>query len=394
LSGYMGSRPITIMRKSTTKVFHEIDDFNVVITPGVTCDASSTTNCVRSIAEINLAFRGHTLDFGASAVGFQYDGEHFTTSYDDPINDIRVDVVSKTFTVTTGDRLLLSVTVTFNSAYMTVELRLANSTAYNGRISGMAGNFNFDPTDDFQTADGKVSASTGEIGDSYIPENFGLYSSTSCLPSSLVEKDLVMYEWAAKTPCRFLSDQMGPFNLCYKYFPREQIFQAYVKCLDTATSYYNQQDTADHNVCEGPLLHFANRCKDVAINFDVNTVTTWKWRRDTGCIKDCRTATANSMYCSMHPRCQNSCNYTCASQFCPNDDRIEGCFCYYDSDVRYVRQGDELSPCVKLTECDSSGDQDRCKGVHDDFKLLANYPAVPGNDNVDDSCDRTQKPSD
>lgn len=373
----------------------------MVVTPSATCLPNGGV-CQRAIAEVNVLVYNHIVQVKASTSPvFYFDGAAQTGLV--MKDNIFVHFDSTNYYIEANE-LLITVTIAVGNPLLSVDVAVGNSSGYHNRIAGMAGNFNFRTADDLQTAAGEATSDVGMVGDSYIAENFGSFNSLSCLPSTFVSSmertgaTQSLYEWAAQTKCKFLSDRNGPFALCYQYLSAAEIYQAYLDCLKNITTYLGDDNNlVDKTTCEGSLATFANRCRQVVQPIDAYAIVVWKWRKETGCILDCPALVPNSMYCSSHPTCHNSCNNSCNAQLCLDDSRVEGCFCYYDDQIRYVLSVDanNKAVCVPLSQCDLTWDH-----CHIDDDRLVSPKSVQSpsrkdtdeDDGFDDGCDHTQKP--
>ncbi|NP_001158127.1 Fc fragment of IgG binding protein like 1 precursor [Mus musculus] len=189
------------------------------------------------------------------------------------------------------------------------QLTLSLPKRFQDQVSGLCGNYNGDPADDFLTPDGKQApdvlnfTKSWKVNDQDLLCDDGCYGNCpSCIPSQaqLFKKDLF---------CGMLTLPSGPFADCHQFLDPKPFLE---ECV------YDMCVTGGERLtlCRG-LNAYAQACVDLGISVR-------EWRSRTNCPLTCP---ANSHYELCSPACPPSCNSEARPTNCSSRPCVEGCVC-------------------------------------------------------------------
>ncbi|XP_051017994.1 IgGFc-binding protein-like [Acomys russatus] len=189
------------------------------------------------------------------------------------------------------------------------QLMLRLPKRFQDQVSGLCGNYNGDPADDFLTPDGKQASDSlnftksWKVDDDDILCDDGCYGNCpSCTASQgqLFQKDLF---------CGMLTLPTGPFADCHKFLDPKPFMEdcVYDMCITGGERL---------SLCHG-LSAYAHACVDLGIPVR-------EWRSRSNCPLTCP---ANSHYQLCSPACPASCNSEAAPTNCSRRPCVEGCVC-------------------------------------------------------------------
>ncbi|XP_077772904.1 zonadhesin [Podarcis muralis] len=196
--------------------------------------------------------------------------------------------------------------------------------AYFGKLCGLCGNYNGQPSDDNLMPDGTSAGSdVNKLGESWQVPGATDPGCTNSGDPGECDKDI---EDDAKKPtsCGILTDPQGPFAPCHNKVPPEGAFQNCVYDLCGTDG-----DTG--SLCFA-LQSYADRCAQAGIPI--------AWRNSSFCPLNCP---PGSNYTSCGPACPATCTEPPSRNSC-NLPCVEGCIC----NKGFVLSGDQ---CVPLGQC-------------------------------------------
>ncbi|XP_061453700.1 IgGFc-binding protein-like [Rhineura floridana] len=190
-------------------------------------------------------------------------------------------------------------------------LRVTISSAYQEAVCGLCGNYNDDPTDDFETPAGTTAPSITAFGESWMVKTDDSLCWHDCHgPCRVCQSDVAkMYE--AEAYCGLITKvSNGPFAPCHAKVSPTAYFDS---CLyDLCSTEGNKQSLCD------ALKAYADACQREGAQIG-------DWRTVSGCLLECP---PNSQYQSCGTACPATCvdDRTQQENFCPAVC-VEGCQC-------------------------------------------------------------------
>ncbi|NWX42831.1 FCGBP protein, partial [Steatornis caripensis] len=247
------------------------------------------------------------------------DGEHYTLPLMTEDKKLRIGQEGNNIVVQTmaGLRLLYNV-----ATYLLVTI----PDAYRGRVCGLGGNYNGDPSDDFQLPSGSLAQSTEEFITSWKMPMEDRACTDGCngkVCSVCDTADTAPY--GASDSCGLIRDPAGPFGPCH---PRVSPVEYFNHCLHDVCAASGAQDVLCHS-----LQAYAAACQAAGAEIG-------GWRTTTFCPLSCPPH-------SHYELCTRTCDFTCASLSVPPPCSwtcFEGCQC----DDGYLFDGEA---CVSLEQC-------------------------------------------
>uniref|UniRef100_H2ZW79 VWFD domain-containing protein n=1 Tax=Latimeria chalumnae TaxID=7897 RepID=H2ZW79_LATCH len=198
-----------------------------------------------------------------------------------------------------------------------VEVTLPSN--YRGKVCGMCGNYNKDPTDDFLNPDGGMEADSVSLGNSWQVSNDTSCSTDTGHISNCTEDEQQTIQ--SNTFCGMINDVNGPFKQCHAVLDPKDFF--------TSCAY----DLCELNMDSGALCmslqSYADACQALGVKIE-------PWRNATFCALHCG---PNSHY----EHCGTACPATCVNPNSPSTCSltcVEGCSC----DSGYVLYNDKCVP--------------------------------------------------
>ncbi|XP_060132431.1 IgGFc-binding protein-like [Zootoca vivipara] len=190
-------------------------------------------------------------------------------------------------------------------------LRVTISSAYQEAVGGLCGNYNENPSDDFETPAGTTAPSVPAFGESWVVTTDGSLCWHDCNgPCKACESDQAK-KYESEAYCGLLTKvSNGPFASCHAKVPPTIYFTDCV--FDVCSTKGNKQSLCDI------LAAYANACQNEGAQIG-------DWRRDSGCYLECP---PNSQY----QICGTACPATCMDdqaqgpKLCPAVC-VEGCQC-------------------------------------------------------------------
>ncbi|KAM4016701.1 IgGFc-binding protein-like isoform 2-T2 [Anomaloglossus baeobatrachus] len=202
-------------------------------------------------------------------------------------------------------------------------LRVVMPSTYKGAVSGLCGNNNGDPSDDFSTSDGSIVKSAEELGEHWkVGDVDGCAGECSDCPKCN-EADKEVYR--KDKYCGLLIKPDGPFSQCHESIDPTPFLE---DCLFDACAYKGHQSV----VCAS-LSSYVSECQR-------NGSLVKEWRTPTFCKSNCP---SNSHYELSGNGCPSTC-YGLTPPLVCEQSPTEGCYC----DNGYIRSGQD---CVPGSEC-------------------------------------------
>ncbi|XP_008852263.2 IgGFc-binding protein [Nannospalax galili] len=206
------------------------------------------------------------------------------------------------------------------------QLTLSLPKRFRDQVSGLCGNYNGDPADDFRMPDGKQASDVLNFTKSWKLDDGDKFCDDGCYgncPSCTKDQAL---NYKADRLCGMLNLPTGPFAACHKFLDPTPFIE---DCV------YDLCVTAGERItlCRG-LSAYAQACVELGISVR-------DWRSRTNCPLPCP---PNSYYQLCSPACPASCNSGAAPADCSSRPCVEGCVCH---------QGFLASrgTCVPVTSC-------------------------------------------
>ncbi|NXW11539.1 FCGBP protein, partial [Fregetta grallaria] len=197
---------------------------------------------------------------------------------------------------------------------------------YRGRMCGLGGNYNGDPSDDFQLPSGSLAQSTEEFVTSWkMPMEDGACTD-GCNGKVCPTCDATdTAPYGASDSCGLIRDPAGPFGPCH---PRVSPVEYFNHCLHDVCAADGAHDVLCHS-----LQAYAAACQAAGAEIG-------RWRTTTFCPLSCPPH-------SHYELCTRTCDFTCASLSVPAPCSwtcFEGCQC----NDGYLFDGEA---CVSLEQC-------------------------------------------
>ncbi|KFQ42249.1 IgGFc-binding protein, partial [Nestor notabilis] len=247
------------------------------------------------------------------------DGERYTLPLVTKDKKLRVGQEGNNIVLQTmaGIRLLYNV-----ATYLLVTI----PDAYKGRVCGLGGNYNGDPSDDFQLPGGSLAQSTEDFVTSWkVHAEDGTCTDgcTSTVCPMCDATDVAPYVGSGS--CGIIRDPMGPFSSCH---PKVSPVEYFNHCLHDVCAAAGAPEVLCHSI-----QAYAAACQAA-------TAEVKAWRTSTFCPLSCPPH-------SHYELCTRTCDFTCSSLSMPAPCTwtcFEGCQC----DDGYLFDGDT---CVSLEQC-------------------------------------------
>ncbi|XP_053908624.1 IgGFc-binding protein-like [Cuculus canorus] len=193
---------------------------------------------------------------------------------------------------------------------------------YRGRVCGLGGNYNGDPSDDFQLPDGSLAPSTEDFVTSWkVPGEDGDCSDGCDGQTCPLCHDASSYG----SSCGIIRDPTGPFGLCHSRVSPVEYFN---HCLHDVCAADGHRQVLCHS-----LQAYATACQAAS-------ATLRPWRTTEFCPLSCPPH-------SHYELCTRTCDFTCSSLSVPAPCTwtcFEGCQC----DDGFLFDG---GACVSLEKC-------------------------------------------
>ncbi|XP_072283431.1 IgGFc-binding protein-like [Pyxicephalus adspersus] len=223
-----------------------------------------------------------------------------------------------------GNRIIIKtifdVTVTYDG-WNNVLVKLPST--YTGAVSGLCGNNNQEPSDDFTKRDGTAAKTAEEFGNHWkVEEDEGCMSTCSDCPKC-TEKDQEFYK--SEEYCGLLKKPGGPLSQCYDAIDPTLYFN---NCLYDACAYKGHQSV----VCASIEVYLSD-CQR-------NGSVIEPWRKPSFCEMNCP---QKSHYRLNGDGCPATCYGLIAPPAC-EPSNTEGCYC----DNGFILSGKD---CVPVSEC-------------------------------------------
>uniref|UniRef100_A0AAY4AS27 VWFD domain-containing protein n=1 Tax=Denticeps clupeoides TaxID=299321 RepID=A0AAY4AS27_9TELE len=197
-------------------------------------------------------------------------------------------------------------------------------STYQGRMSGLCGNYDSKADNDFTLPGGQVAANVDEFGRAWSLDQPGV-SCSGCEGQCPQCQQSMVTQYSQPNSCGIIAAADGPFQACHKQIDPA----AYVKnCVFDVCALNGEKST----LCS-TIQAYAIACQHAGVQIQA-------WRAGANCPYSCP---ANSHY----ELCADTCGTTCTSLTLPttcSSACFEGCQC----DEGFVRSG-EL--CVPLSQC-------------------------------------------
>ncbi|KAM4652254.1 LOW QUALITY PROTEIN: IgGFc-binding protein-like [Discoglossus pictus] len=203
--------------------------------------------------------------------------------------------------------------------------RVILPTTYKNSVTGLCGNNNEDPSDDFAIGNGQIAETAEEFGNNWkvhdVPGCTGAPSCIDCPTCSNEEKE----EYKGNNFCGLLTKPQGPFSLCYSVVDPRPYFE---DCVFDICRFIGHQF-----IVSSSISPYVSECQRQGIK-----------------IKEWRTASFYPLNCppnSHYELCGKGCPTTCYNLSAPVscvESCVEGCYC----DEGFVLSGKK---CVPITQC-------------------------------------------
>ncbi|KAM8985761.1 IgGFc-binding protein-like [Ara ararauna] len=247
------------------------------------------------------------------------DGERYTLPLVTKDKKLRVGQEGNNIVLqsTAGIRLLYNV-----ATYLLVTI----PDAYKGHVCGLGGNYNGDPSDDFQVPGGSLAQSTEDfvtswkvhVGDGTCTDGCSATACPTCNTTAGAP-------YAGSGSCGIIRDPLGPFGSCHQKVSPLEYFN---HCLHDVCAAAGAPEVLCHSI-----QAYAAACQAASAE-----------------VKAWRTAAFCPLSCPPHSHyelCTRTCDFTCSSLSMPAPCTwacFEGCQC----DDGYLFDGDT---CVSLEQC-------------------------------------------
>ncbi|KAM9837942.1 alpha-tectorin-like [Aulostomus maculatus] len=191
---------------------------------------------------------------------------------------------------------------------------------YSGQMCGLCGNFNGNPSDEYQTPSGMTVTSPSDFGTAW--KVAGNYTCSDGCGSSCPQ---CIDELPAQAQCEVIQGADGPLSFCHEQVDPSPYFNDCV--FDVCVAENGGQDL----LCRA-VEAYVSACQSANVRI-------YPWRQNTTCRLDCP---ENSHY----ELCGTDCGHTCASSVDATCEQVcsEGCFC----DEGFLRSG---TRCVPVERC-------------------------------------------
>uniref|UniRef100_A0A8C8T4P2 VWFD domain-containing protein n=1 Tax=Peromyscus maniculatus bairdii TaxID=230844 RepID=A0A8C8T4P2_PERMB len=189
------------------------------------------------------------------------------------------------------------------------QLTLSLPKRFQDQVSGLCGNYNGDPADDFRMPDGKQASDVLNFTKSWKLDNGDLLCDDGCFgncPSCTTSQTQF---FKGDCLCGILTLSTGPFADCHDFLDPKPFLE---ECVYDMCVTRGERLT----LCHG-LSAYARACADLGISVR-------EWRSRTNCSMSCP---ANSYYDLCSPACPASCNSEAAPANCSRRPCVEGCVC-------------------------------------------------------------------
>ncbi|KFW60843.1 IgGFc-binding protein, partial [Pygoscelis adeliae] len=273
---------------------------------------------VALMKKVVISIHGYTVSMERGRK-WEVDGERYTLPLVTEDRKLRIGQEGNNIILQTaaGLRLLYNVVT-----YLLVTI----PDAYRGRMCGLGGNYNGDPSDDFQLPGGSLAQSTEEFVTSWkMPMEDGACTDgcngkvcPTCNATNTAP-------YGASDSCGLIRDPAGPFGPCH---PRVSPVEYFNHCLHDVCAADGARDVLCHS-----LQAYAAACQAAGAEIS-------GWRTTTFCPLSCPPH-------SHYELCTRTCDFTCASLSVPAPCSwtcFEGCQC----DDGYLFDGEA---CVSLEQC-------------------------------------------
>ncbi|CAM5176236.1 unnamed protein product, partial [Eretmochelys imbricata] len=189
-------------------------------------------------------------------------------------------------------------------------LRVTVPNDFSNSLCGLCGNYNGDPSDDFQTPDGDLARSVAALGKSWAVEDEDQFCWHDCIGGCRPCATSIVRKYKEEASCSLITKVSdGPFSQCHsKVDPTVY--------LDNCVYDLCQSDGYRKALCEA-LKAYADACQ-------LEGVRIGEWRQLARCPMEC--PLENSQY----QICGTACPATCVDQSAPSscqDPCVESCQC-------------------------------------------------------------------
>ncbi|XP_007443211.2 IgGFc-binding protein-like [Python bivittatus] len=226
-----------------------------------------------------------------------------------------------------GNNIIVQSSEGFKVLYDTFNyVQVSVPSTYQEHTSGLGGNFNSNPEDDFMLPNGTLAQSVGEFGISWEVPTAGLICSENCVEELPAYDQAQTSQYEDDRYCGLITLESGPFKDCHSFVSSAEFFH---NCL------YDMQVFGEESLCQN-LQAYTAKCQAAGAEID-------DWRTAASCPLFCP---ANSHY----EMCTTACDFSCASfytTFQCTRKCFEGCQC----NDGYMFDG---NTCVPLEKCGCS----------------------------------------
>ncbi|ERE53005.1 IgGFc-binding protein, partial [Cricetulus griseus] len=206
------------------------------------------------------------------------------------------------------------------------QLTLSLPKRFQNQVSGLCGNYNGDPADDFLTPDREQAPDALEFANSWKLDDGDYLCDDGChntCPSCTAGQT---QHYKGDRLCGMLALSTGPFSACHELLDPKPFLEDCV--FDLCVTGGERL-----SLCRS-LSAYAQACVELGVSIG-------NWRSPTNCPLSCP---ANSCYDPCSPACPASCNSEALPTNCSGRPCVEGCVCL----PGFVASG---SDCVPVSSC-------------------------------------------